>query len=255
MSRFVKLGGVSFSDTTLPVIKDYSAAIQALPGLLGWFSATEPYVEKDSSGRVNRLIDRSPNGQHFVQVLGGSQPLWVPDYINGEPALQLDSARPDYMGWQGTFPTGTTASHTKLIVARPNPQGSPGQLLSEGGAAGRHLFQYTVAGAVEAALDAGDASVSIALSSVDWYLMMTQHDGAGDQLSIAVDGGAPVTAATTSTITEDALFLGASNALGVSPAEMHVAEIIITSGLLLNDATNLAMIRDYISAKYAIDMS
>jgi hypothetical protein len=61
---------------------------------LFWY---EPdFVEKDLSGAVSIVYDKSGNGFHLVQSTQVSKPLLIENYQNGQPALRFDGSN-DFM--------------------------------------------------------------------------------------------------------------------------------------------------------------
>jgi hypothetical protein len=53
-------------------------------------------VEKDLSGAVSILYDKSRNGFHLVQATQVNKPLLIENYQNGQPALRFDGSN-DFM--------------------------------------------------------------------------------------------------------------------------------------------------------------
>lgn len=76
MARIIMLDS-TFTDATLPKFQSislYEKRIKALPGMLGWWDATNPAYYTVVGGKINHLTDRSGLGKHAVQATDATRP-------------------------------------------------------------------------------------------------------------------------------------------------------------------------------------
>src|SRR5256885_731489 len=73
------------------------SAPTAATGLKVWFKAGAGLLQA-GSGQASQWLDQSGNGNHASQSSSGAQPLYVPNAINGEPAVRFDGVN-DYLSF------------------------------------------------------------------------------------------------------------------------------------------------------------
>jgi hypothetical protein len=94
---------------------------------LFWYEAD--YVEKDLSGAVSILYDKSRNGFHLVQATQVNKPLLIENYQNGQPALRFDGLN-DFM--RVAFGQTFAQPNTIYVIWNRSSSGTDGNAVFDG---------------------------------------------------------------------------------------------------------------------------
>jgi hypothetical protein len=114
-----------------------------VPGLLFWYDANDvSSIVKDGGNAISNIYDKSGNGYHLAPITANQKPIWTENIQNGLPAI--------YFNPTGSTATGMTRGNlsisaqpiTHFYVIKPvRLNYGADQLISEGQASGRNLFQ------------------------------------------------------------------------------------------------------------------
>lgn len=132
-----------------------------LDGLRVWLRAS------DFSGGAPQPVDTWPNasgtGESFTQANTAAQPTWVPELINGFPAVHFDGN--DFLARAAVLGTSLAGAEsvTVFFVARENAAGGCGSVFGWGSGSNRVLVHATCEGTLS--LQHGDPDSG---GKVDW---------------------------------------------------------------------------------------
>lgn len=255
---------LSDPDDTIPIV-DYGAAVGALAGLMGWNTAHPDFLTMDGSNRVSALADRSNNGGTFAQATSGAQPLYSASQINGQGALTFARSRGDRMAWGGTFPTGPSGHHSKVVVVKGTGvvgAGTQHNILSSGagGEDGKHwlLRAANATGNAQIAVDSGAGQQISAINPLPndtWALLIGSFTAGSGRVSLSVNGTVVQAADTDAQVAVSSLYLGGFQSTG-GELDGQVAEIMIFN-IDLHDASNqaaLKIVKGYVAATYGLSL-
>lgn len=248
---------------------DYYQAFADHPGLMAWHKPTLANTTPDGSNRVSTYIPQAGTGT-WTQPTSGQQPLYVPNYLNGESVLYLDSARHDFMTWGGIFPTGSGSKYTKIALVQPDSAlaGHQGNLLSyQQATSQRHVmklggqFQTAEIDVANSGLTANTPQ-TIPYSGA-WYLVISGFDGGPGGSSNTVFIQVNQTTGTTVTAAgfpgSPQLCLGAADSTGSTSTYLgHYADDWIYNHAVQSDVDMADVIQltlNYCLAEYGLPLN
>lgn len=213
-----------------PGVRNAFSPLQ-LPGLLLWLRADQGITS--ASNKVSQWADLSGNGNHASQGVGASQPTWVPNAINGRPALDFSGAN-TFMDTSAAtiIPTGGTP-YSVLVVAK-NGSGALFTLRrSTNYSASKFKGTTTLVYG-----DGGVGSASVAdtsaetQSAVNAFKSCHRYTGSGQTPQVYLNEVArPVTGTQTTESGSSGYVLGADATAGDAWLGL-IAEIIVTSNAI-----------------------
>lgn len=235
-----------------------------LPGLKGWWDASDTATITLNAGDVSAWNDKSGNGNHLVQATGTLQPLFLASGINSLGSVQFyddgtakvlaapDAASMDHttidlfvaFRWNtdlaatesiaGKFSTGTPANQREFIltIASGNA-GNPMQgVLSGDGTATTALLTPT------------------GLSTATSYIAEMWNDGTNGYVRINNAPASEARAAFAAIFNGTAPFFAGARDTATNPSAVTIGEIIYCSPAL--SASSTALTLDYLSTKWNI---
>lgn len=251
---------ISDPDNTIP-IADYNAGVAGLSGLMSWHTAHPDFLTKDGSDRVSALLDRSGHSRTFAQATGGNQPLYEAAQINGQGVITFTPARFDRMTWGGTFPTGGSGDHTKVVVMKGvgAVTGTAQNILFGGSgiADGKHLLVRSLSGTGVAtnAVDSSPDQVAPAMPFLNdtWGMLIGSFKSGVGRASVSINGAVTQASDVDAAVAVSTLQLG--NSAGGLAAQ--IADIMIFN-IDLHDPANsaaLSIVKGYVLSTYGIASS
>lgn len=173
----------------------YPVAFGAIPGL-SWYKVSADSMVLDGDGRVETWHATTGLGAPFSQTNPANRPTFVPDFLNGDPAITCNIANPDFMVWGDAMSIGAGAKHTKAAILRPAAAmaGTPGHILSIRNPASTE-HEFLLAANQLANIIVANSGLLIASANTipydNWHLAIGGFDGtpggASNTVSIEVD--------------------------------------------------------------------
>jgi hypothetical protein len=231
-----------------------------LPGLVGWWDASDAATITASAGRVSQWNDKSASGFHLTQATSAEQPLSGSASIGGRNTLSFDFTRGDALGRSGmTTPAVNTG--TWFAAVRPLAAANYGRILSFDTGLVDYDNPQSIAAMVR---DAATNDLGIYYNGAQRAqrtttpftpLVLTTRRN-GDVSGAWVNGGAPGAPAGLGTANFAFTRMAVGNTAsgwpvggtGDSPAPMDLGEVIWYSGALSD--TDRATVEAYLKAKW-----
>jgi len=186
----------------LPIQEDVAA----------WFHADDvSTLTLVSSTHVDTWIDDAGNGYSVTQATDSKRPIYMADFGDGLPALQLTSASVQHLQKLGSRPINPNNDYTiiLLIQATSGVDSKAVMSIADSTAANRHLqLQYLFGQAKHRLLaDAGtDNDFNTAMTADAWHIVVMRRNGS--TLKTRVDAGAENTLPASGTVTTNSLTIG-----------------------------------------------
>ncbi len=272
MSRYIKLNGVRFSNPNLPILRDLSAEVAALPGLMDWFTAAPAYITTDTSGLVQSWSGRV-GGTTFTPALSG-KPSFITDAASGRAAVHFTDSVVMPLTWSGVFPTGLTETgkFTKILISRlgiaadTNNKFLLGYWNNPTDNDGYHHIRYEpalarIGSVVDSSGTTGGGTVDIENPAIinNPSLIGSACDPVAQKNTVMVNGQvlSATYAAGSAQVDESGLWLGNIGGAGgsVRGPEMNVFDVLVFNADILGDVSNAAsleVVRAYAKSRLGI---
>lgn len=257
MSRFIRLQGTRFNNPDLPILRVFDQDILALAGLKGWFKDPGSITDDGTMRWANAVI----GGGDFIQSNASLKPAILQNAVNGKAALTWDGTDAQVMSWEGSPVTTGAVSmiavsrHRTAIAASnvPNVLSVPPVSPGEGGI----VLRFDYAGLDDYAFNVDGTSVLSSAVDEEFVLALASYDPVSGDAKIAVNNDDPTVSAvpTPDTGLGDSLQMGATSSSGTqNPWNGEIAEVFYFESDIFaaGRETDLALIRDYVSAKFGI---
>ncbi|ODN69586.1 hypothetical protein [Methylobrevis pamukkalensis] len=254
-----KLPGVSTGNTSLPLLVDYRAELLAIASLVAWHEPRTRVTLVDGSNRVtriNNLVDSTDAEWWKPQTEGTAlTPLVVANALNSQPVIRFADSRLDALDYNGTIPTGSTAKQTRAILVNAAVTGVNQGLLASSTATGRSQLYLNTDGKAVSAIDGPTTAVSAETVTGGWALVLFEHDAVANTVSVRVNDGTVVSTSSTADVTNNEMFMGATNANGGSPLDGDVAAVWLFDDAVISNADVIDLLLAYCDAKFGLSLA
>jgi len=213
-----------------------------IPGLAGWWDASDAATITASAGAVSQWNDKSGNGYHVTQATGTKKPTTGTRTINSLNVLDFDGGD-GLQKASGVIP----APLAIYVVVEPDTV-SGTDLIFHGGTAGVADWSFFLSDGVPSFFG-GSGTVSSGSLSAGTAVLLRNRHGSGGAFNQMWTAGAEGTAAATGGTAYGNVEIGANDAIA-NCFDGKIAEVIFV-GVPVGGPTDVA-IREYLADKWGV---
>ncbi|WP_342594512.1 hypothetical protein AAGT95_16630 [Salinicola lusitanus] len=256
MPQFTKLTGVTFTDTSLPILRDLGEGVANLPDLSAWVNANPNNYYLDQLGNL-ALKDLSPAGADFVIASNRSKgPSVSLGALSGYNVVSFAGNDGDTGGMQRSVsdaPVGADAEMTFAAVIRVTGNLNSNHNLVTTGQSNIGVPMYATNSAQRLGISTPDVNTVQDADLTKWAIVIGSISGGSVKLLSPVDLETISQSTGADYNTSSAVYLGQNNSTS-SHLVGDVAELIVTYSDLLaeGNAYHLRNLLDYWKAKFGV---